>query len=50
MQTCSFLRLTEMEQEMRSLFSDEEFENFLNYMTRIDQKATEIYLQQGGVK
>ena len=42
-QTCSFQRLTEMEQQMRSLFSEEEFQNFLDYMNRIDQKATEIY-------
>lgn len=43
LQACSFQRLTEMEQEMRSLFSEEEFHNFLDYMNRIDKKATEIY-------
>ena len=43
MQSCTYPALTEMEQEFRSLFSEEEFRNFLEYMSRIDQKAIELY-------
>ena len=50
MQSSTYHVLTEMEQEMRSLFTEEEFCDFLEYMNRIDQKAIEIYLQQGGVQ
>ena len=35
--------MSEMEQEIRSLFTEEEFRNFLEYMSRIDQKAIELY-------
>ena len=49
-QSSTYHVLTEMEQEMRSLFTEEEFCDFLEYMNRIDQKAIEIYLQQGGVQ
>ena len=50
MQSSTYHVLTEMEHEMRSLFTEEEFCDFLEYMNRIDQKAIEIYLQQGGVQ
>ena len=43
MQSCTYHALTEMEQEIRSLFTEEEFRNFLEYMSRIDQKAIELY-------
>ena len=43
MQVCTYHVLCEIEQEVRSLFTDEEFLQFLDYMNRIDQKAIEIY-------
>ncbi len=43
MQSCTYHALTKMEQEMRSMFTEEEFYNFLEYMNRIDQKAMELY-------
>ena len=43
MQVCTYHTLGNMEKEMRSLFTDEEFEQFLDYMNRIDRKAIEIY-------
>ena len=39
--TCQML--DGIEREVRSLFTDEEFGQFLDYMNRIDRKATELY-------
>lgn len=39
--TCQML--DEIEREVRTLFTDEEFRQFLEYMNRIDKKATELY-------
>lgn len=35
--------LDNIEHEIRILFSEEEFRNFLDYMNRIDRKAIELY-------
>lgn len=43
LQSCTYQTLSEMEQAMRSLFTKEEFQNFLEYMSRIDQMAIEMY-------
>ncbi len=43
MQSCTYHALAKMEHEMRFLFTEEEFNNFLEYMNRIDQKAMELY-------
>ena len=43
MQVCTYHTLGNMEREMRSLFTEEEFEQFLDYMNRIDKKAIELY-------
>lgn len=43
MQACTYHAISRMEQEVRSLFTEEEFQQFLDYMNRIDQKAIEIY-------
>ena len=43
MQECTYHALGNMEREMRSLFTEEEFEQFLDYMNRIDKKAIELY-------
>lgn len=43
MQECTYLAIGNMEQEMKALFTEEEFQNFLDYMTRIDKKAMELY-------
>ncbi len=40
---CHCDSLGAMEQKMRQLFTDEEFQRFLDYMDRIDQKANELY-------
>lgn len=40
---CTMHKLENVEKEMRNLFTEEEFQAFLNYMSRIDQKAMEIY-------
>ena len=42
LQQCTYQALGKMEQEMRSLFTTEEFQQFLEYMNRIDQKAVEL--------
>ena len=42
-QVCTCQALGKMEKEVRSLFTDEEFFQFLDYMNRIDQKAIELY-------
>lgn len=39
----TYRTLGEIEKEVRSLFSKQEFEQFLDYMHRIDQKANELY-------
>ena len=43
MQEHTYHRLKTMEEEMKALFTDEEFEQFLEYMNRIDRKTIEIY-------
>ena len=43
MQRDTYHIIEEMEQEVRSMFTEQEFEQFLEYMSRIDQKATELY-------
>lgn len=43
MQSSTYHILGKMEQEVRSMFSDREFEQFLEYMSRIDQKAIQLY-------
>ena len=43
MQGCTYQKIGEMEEEMRSLFTKEEFRQFLDYMSRIDQKTMELY-------
>lgn len=40
---CTYYALGDMEKEIRSLFTEEEFQQFLDYMNRIDQKAIELY-------
>lgn len=42
MQVCTHLKIRKMEEEVRSLFTDEEFKQFLDYMNRIDQKAMNL--------
>ena len=46
MQVCTYHALGRMEREMRSLFTEEEFRQFLDYMNRIDRKAIELYVDQ----
>lgn len=43
MQGCTYLKIREMEGEVRALFTEEEFQQFLDYMNRIDKKAIELY-------
>lgn len=43
MQVCTYYALGNMEKEMRSLFTEEEFQHFLDYMNRIDRKVIELY-------
>ena len=43
MQAGTCQTLNDMEEEMKSLFTEEEFQNFLDYMSRIDQKVIELY-------
>lgn len=43
MQVCTYHAIGKMEQEMKALFTEEEFCDFLDYMTRIDKKAMELY-------
>ena len=42
-QVCTCQTLGKMEQEVRSLFTEEEFQKFLEYMSRIDEKAIQLY-------
>ena len=46
LQACTYHALGEMEQGVRSLFSEEEFNQFLDYMHRIDKKAIELYCEK----
>ena len=46
MQVHTYYELGNMEQEMRSLFTEEEFYCFLDYMNRIDKKALELYSEK----
>ena len=43
LQVCTYHALGKMELEMRTLFTEEEFQRFLDYMTRVDRKAMELY-------
>ncbi len=43
MQVCTYHVIGEMEKEVRTLFTEEEFRQFLDYMSRIDRKAAELY-------
>ena len=43
LQVCTYHALGNMEKQIRSLFTEEEFNCFLDYMNRIDQKAIELY-------
>lgn len=43
MQVSTYHVIGDMERDMRSLFSEEEFQRFLDYMNRIDRKAIELY-------
>lgn len=43
MQSSTFQKIGEMEEEVRSLFTEEEFGQFLDYMNRIDQKTMELH-------
>lgn len=43
MQVSTCHMLDGIERDVRSLFTDEEFQQFLDYMNRIDRKATELY-------
>jgi DNA-binding MarR family transcriptional regulator len=43
MQSCTYHILGEMEQEVRSMFTDREFEQFLEYMSRIDDKTIQLH-------
>ncbi len=45
-QACTYQVLNEAEQEIRTLFSDEEFKQFLEFMSRIEQKTMELYLSK----
>lgn len=47
-QVCTCQTLGKMEQEVRALFTEEEFQRFLDYMNRIDQKAIELYHDKEG--
>ena len=43
MQIDTYQTLGDMEKQMRSLFTEDEFKQFLDYMNRIDKKAIELY-------
>ena len=43
MQSSTYHILGEMEQEVRSMFTDREFEQFLEYMSRIDDKTIQLH-------
>lgn len=43
MQGCAYQKIGKMEEEVRSLFTEEEFSQFLDYMNRIDQKTTRLH-------
>lgn len=47
MQACTWHALGEIEKEVRTLFTEEEFEQFLDYMNRIDRKAIQLYKDKG---
>ena len=46
LQACTYHALGEMEQGVRSLFTEEEFRQFLDYMHRIDKKTIELYCEK----
>lgn len=46
-QVCTCQALGKMEQEVRSLFTEGEFLQFLDYMNRIDKKAIQLYQDKG---
>lgn len=43
MQSCTYQVLGKMEQEFRELFTEEEFQKFLDFMNRIDEKVIQLY-------
>lgn len=43
MQSSTYHIIGEMEQDVRSIFTEQEFEQFLDYMSRIDQKTSQLY-------
>lgn len=43
LQSCTYHILGEMEQDVRSTFTEQEFAQFLEYMSRIDQKVIQSY-------
>ncbi len=43
LQKCTFYHLDTLEQEIRSIFSDEELKIFFGYMNRIDEKILNLY-------
>ena len=43
MQSSTYHILGEMEREVRSMFSDQEFEQFLEYMSQIDKRTIQLY-------
>lgn len=43
MQSCTYQKIGKMEEEVRSLFTEAEFGQFLDYMNRIDQKAMKLH-------
>ena len=49
-QECTYQALGRMEQELCSLFTREEFGQFLDYMNRIDQKVLELYCSKEEMK
>ena len=49
-QRCTCQAIGAMEQEVRGLFTEEEFRQFLDYMNRIDKKAIELYYEKEGEK
>lgn len=45
-QACTYQVLDGTEKEIRALFDEEEFEQFLDYMSRIDNKTKELYYKK----
>lgn len=45
-QACTYQELGKTEKRIRALFTQEEFEQFLDYMGRIDRKTMELYFNK----